>query len=92
MRNCALLFNPYPAESESDKQFATSIEPGQPAHPCNLTMLYTIYLQILILISLNDNELFENGRQTIILADQNFMKMQIIYFRGISANIQTEKK
>ena len=32
-----LVVNPYPART-----FATSIEPGQSAHPCSLTMLYTV--------------------------------------------------
>ena len=32
--------NTYPAETESNLAFATNIEPGQSAHPCNLTRLF----------------------------------------------------
>ena len=35
-------FNPYPAETESDLIFATSIESGQPAHHYSLTRHYTV--------------------------------------------------
>ena len=34
--------NPYPAKTETDLTFATSIEPGQPAYLCSLTGLYTV--------------------------------------------------
>ena len=39
--NCQ-CFNPCPAGTECDLAYATSIKPGQPAHPCSLTRLYTV--------------------------------------------------
>ena len=36
-----IYFNPYPAKPREWLAFAISIEPGQTAHPCSLTRLYT---------------------------------------------------
>ena len=40
-REWIISFNPYPAELKV-KVIAISIEPGQPVHPCSLTMLYIV--------------------------------------------------
>ena len=36
------LYNTYPVETKVIKPLANSIEPGQSAHPCILTRLYSV--------------------------------------------------